>query len=1036
MREAETEEDATPKTGDEIDRREFFGYLGAAGGLASQVIGRTQPLPAEDQDDGQAHYPGAHHFAGPWRLRVDREAVGKAHQWFRSEPSEKTPVSIMVPSCWQEYAPGFAGGVAWYFKEFTIPPDLRNRILRLKFWAVDYFAEVWLNGEAVGRHEGGFTPFEMDITSQAKVGAENHLVVRVVDPPRPLEQRLLGLPGWENTTDGVAGGFKFTEIPTGPQSWQEGFNFGGIWQPVELLATEPVYVSDVFIEPKLSEKAIEAQVEVTNRHPHGFAGKIRLVVHPWKDPGTVSGESEHAQNFPEGSQVARLRVGIDQAHPWSPDDPYLYVAKVSIEDGQGIRHETQIRFGLREFSVSDGFFQLNGKRIFIKGGHHQGTYPAKLEFPPTREFAYKEVRIFKEAGFNFCRLWVKPAPPAFLDAADELGLLLQEEPPMSIMADSPFLLERSVREVKEMVKRDRNHPSIVIWNMINEADQAMKYVREQCSAARALDPTRLITETAGGPTHYYTPYSASYVSYLDEHPYPGAPLAEDVYDYNQSRGIVGKLGFFSEYGFGGMNDIESVLASYGDQPKLHMEDYAGHLRLKQARDKAFNQSKLLQSVFGSMENLREVCQTAQADAVRLQTEAMRCNPGLGGYNYVQMFDSNAIEIDGLVDFWRNKRKKAFYAMQDANKPLMLVIRCSRMNVRSNDEFELRVTLINEMQISGAKKLKIRIHSPAAAEVFSKEITVEAKPWVSIVLREPVKLVGESGRYLIEAALSDVSGTVVHKTESCMVFAAEDLQWPAEPALVFDPDRQLEPYLQDRGIRYGNGDASVDRPAVIVVTPSSALWRRPDSFRAFTRLFPLVARGCTAVFLEVPTDGPCPLASAQFFMESFMSPCSIAHLTPFDRIESTDEVWAGQRIGAYSWGLSDQMAGMPIPKHPVFAGVPQEGLMGREFGNVVPVRRIATDWKPVEDLGSGVQIYSAESTTRIGKGKIIITSLNLLPNLKRDALAEKLLANLVRYAQHHLPKELEPEDPYTAESLQFQMDDYTDCLKKVSAAASS
>jgi len=172
------------------------------------------------------------------------------------------------------------------------------------------------------------------------------------------------------------------------------------------------------------------------------------------------------------------------------------------------------------------------------------------------------------------------------------------------------------------------------------------------------------------------------------------------------------------------------------------------------------------------------------------------------------------------------------------------------------------------------------------------------------------------------------------------------------------------------------------------------------------------------------------------MESFMSPCSIAHLTPFDRIESTDEVWAGQRIGAYSWGLSDQMAGMPIPKHPVFAGVPQEGLMGREFGNVVPVRRIATDWKPVEDLGSGVQIYSAESTTRIGKGKIIITSLNLLPNLKRDALAEKLLANLVRYAQHHLPKELEPEDPYTAESLQFQMDDYTDCLKKVSAAASS
>jgi hypothetical protein len=163
-----------------------------------------------------------------------------------------------------------------------------------------------------------------------------------------------------------------------------------------------------------------------------------------------------------------------------------------------------------------------------------------------------------------------------------------------------------------------------------------------------------------------------------------------------------------------------------------MEDYAGHLRLKQMRDKAFNESTLLKSIFGNMENLREACQAAQADAVRLQTEAMRCNPGLGGYNYVQMFDSNAIEIDGLVDFWRNKRKKAFYAMQDVNKPLLLVIRCSRMNLRSNDDFELKVTLINELQISGSKRLKVRVQSPAATEVFTKKTTFEAKPWVSIV----------------------------------------------------------------------------------------------------------------------------------------------------------------------------------------------------------------------------------------------------------------------------------------------------------------
>jgi beta-galactosidase/beta-glucuronidase len=174
--------------------------------------------------------------------------------------------------------------------------------------------------------------------------------------------------------------------------------------------------------------------------------------------------------------------------------------------------------------VKEGYFHLNGKRILVKSGHHQGTYPTTLEYPPTREFAYQEVRIFKEAGFNFCRLWVKPTPAPFLDAADELGLMVQEEPPLSLMVDSKWSLPRSLREVREMVKRDRNRPSIVVWNMINENNPPVKYVREQCRAARETDPTRLITQSAGGPSQYYLPYSKEGVSYLTEHPYAGRRL--------------------------------------------------------------------------------------------------------------------------------------------------------------------------------------------------------------------------------------------------------------------------------------------------------------------------------------------------------------------------------------------------------------------------------------------------------------------------------------------------------------------------------
>lgn len=1015
-----------------IGRREFLRYIGVGSSMVSSGDGKTLSFQPEGRKESpNIHLPGEQRLAGPWRFRIDEKNLGKKRLWYRDEPSdtEAKAISVVVPSVWQAYVPGLTGGIGWYFKEFVLPSAFQDRVLRLKFWAVDYFTEVWLNGMTVGNHEGGYTPFEMDITRQAKIVVENRLVVRVVDPPRPLTQRYFRIPGWEGTTDGTVDGFKFMEIPMGHQCWAEGFNFGGIWQPVELLETERVYVSDVFIEPKLNPGRIEAHVELTSREQPAIEGVVRVVVRPWKDQRNLIGQSSSSGRYSPGATMVDLHVDIPEPRVWSPEDPHLYVAEVSLEYDGRIRHQTTVRFGLREFTVQDGYFQLNGKRIFVKGGHHQGTYPVTLEVPPTRDFAYDEVRIFKEAGFNLCRLWVKPATAEFLDAADELGLMLIEEPPLSLMMDSQWLRDRSLREVREMVRRDRNRPSVVMWNMINEADPPMKYVREECQAARELDPTRLITETVGGPTHYYAPYSNLGISYLDEHPYAGGPVAEDVYEYNRTRGVAGQLCFFSEYGYGGMNDLESVLAHYGDHPLTYMEDYAAHLYLKDKRDKAFEGSESLKRIFRNTDELRETSQTIQADAIRLQTEAMRCNPCMGGYNYVQVFDSNAFELDGLVDFWREKRKKAFYVMQEANKPLLVVVRSSPMNVRSGEGVEVNVTLVNEDQVSGQKLLTVKMKSPTGSEIFSKELMIEARSWVTKLFQEMVNVEGETGRYSIEAVLWDGTRQLVKKEDFCTVIAESDLHWPSTPIIVLDPDQQIEPFLKAHNRPFKPAGTDIQEPSVILVTGSTSLWRRPEEFRKFFKLFPWVQRGCTAIFLEVLIDGPGPLTAAPIFMESYLSPFAVAHVTPFDRLESTEQTWAGQRFGAYAWGLTDLMSGVPIPGHPVFEGIPQDGMMGREYGNIVPVKRIGTDWTKSEDTGSTVQIYSATGLTPIGKGKIIITNLNLLPNLGRDALAEKMLCNLVQFAQQGLPVRMEPESSYTAESLKFQERAYQDCVTK-------
>jgi hypothetical protein len=472
-----------------------------------------------------------------------------------------------------------------------------------------------------------------------------------------------------------------------------------------------------------------------------------------------------------------------------------------------------------------------------------------------------------------------------------------------------------------------------------------------------------------------------------------------------------------------MNDVKSVLRSYGAKPTTHMEDYAGHLYLQKMRDKAFRESELWKHVFGDIDKLREACQTLQAEAVQWHTEAMRSNPACGGYNYVQVFDSNAFEIDGLVDFWRNKRKKAFYAMQEVNKPVLLTIRCSPMNVRSGGEVEVRISLVNEGAVSGQKALTVEMKSPSGERVFRAERPIEARPWVTVLFQERVKAAGPTGRYLVEAILWEGATPLVRKVDHCLVYRTEDLRWPSREVVVFDVNQQLAPFLRERGIPYEQLGRELEEARVILVTPFAALWRQPERFGKFIRLFSWVARGCAVVFLGLPEDGKSLVTAADINAFNMLTPLAAATIFPFHEVDAATETQQGQRMGPYSWGQTQIMGGSPIPAHRIFEGVGGIGLIGRDYGNVVPVQKITADWITSQDTGSAVQIY--EYT----KGKIILTTLNLLPNLHRDALAEKLLANIVNYADLGLPAKLAPDQMRYAESDNFEEQGYHDCFRK-------
>lgn len=962
-------------------------------------------------------------LSGRWQLRMDSANRGLDRRWFETEPSgaDTRAIAVEVPSIWQQYVDE-GGGIGWYFKEFSLPEELLGRGMRLRFGAVDYRAQVWFNGRELGEHEGAFTPFEFDIRHAVRTGV-NRLVVRVVDAGRDFRARYCGLPGWERPTWEPVDGLYFEDIPAGFQDWREGFNHSGVWQPVEVLVHEQVYVADCFVLPKVSSSAIEARLQIANDTSNPVDVRVAVEVKPQKGDAGTAGAGETSLQLNPGSNSVTVSVDVLQAHAWSPDDPFLYVAGVSIYQGTRRRDSFSVRFGLREFTVGeDGYFHLNGKRIFLKGAHYQSTEPRTLAFPENREMARRIVEVAKEGGFNFMRYQGRPTAPSILDAADELGIMVQSEPAISGLHDYARSEELCIRESRELVARDRNRPSIVIWNLINEQAAGLKFVQKMARTARELDPTRLITESAGGPSHFYRPYSTTGVSYLTEHGYQNEPLSEGVLEYWRKRGIPGQLYFVTEFGFGALEDVDAVLEKYGSNPNQQMEDYRGFVQQKRQLENAYLRTNE-HEIFPSVAELREVAQTLQANAHKLTVESFRSNPLVAGFNVVQLFDSNSNEVDGLVDFWRNKRKKSFYMFQQLNRPLQLIVQFSPLNAKADREVQVDVSLVNEDQIAGSRTLALRALGPSGAELFSKSATVEAQPWSTRLFSGPVRVGGEPGKVTLEVELRDGSRVLVKKTEQLTVYHPRDFPWPSAGFAVFDPQKRWPREKRPDRLHAHEYEAETEQPQLVVATQFTALWRQREEFRKFGRLVDQVRRGSTVLFLGIPSDGPPPFHNRAFGSILNFSSLTVPAVLGFSVGGNGESDAWGKHSGPYAWAAGNTRTGCPVTRHPIFQGLPGPGLMDWEYGNIVTSEVAAPSRMSAEDAGPDLPIIPLES------GKVAVCTYELLDHFERDGLAEKLFSNLVAYLHGRLPSELRARSERENEWMQFHQAQVEDCWDK-------
>ncbi len=358
--------------------------------------------------------------------------------------------------------------ISWYRRHFTPPINLQGRRFSIEFQGVSKAATVYLNGRPVGGHEGAYTPFTLDITRELKFGADNILAVRVDSRQRK-----------DIPPEGAAVDYMVC---------------GGIVRDVAMIVTDPLHVQWVYVT---RDSADPSCIDICTQVANGggtekgctLVGLIvdssNAVVDSGRAGGTVASGSEVEFNTRIGP-IPGLRL-------WNPDHPYLYTALMQLQDDGRTVDTCRRQFGVRtiKFSRVDGRFSINGDALKLRGLNRHETYPFIGRAAADRLQA-RDADILKyELGCNIVRCSHYPQSPAFLQRCDEIGLLVLEEMPGWLYVGNAAWQALALDDVRDMVMRDRNHPSVVSFGVrVNESMDYHDFYVKANRIARLLDPSR------------------------------------------------------------------------------------------------------------------------------------------------------------------------------------------------------------------------------------------------------------------------------------------------------------------------------------------------------------------------------------------------------------------------------------------------------------------------------------------------------------------------------------------------------------------
>ncbi|MBD3194290.1 MAG: glycoside hydrolase family 2 [Candidatus Lokiarchaeota archaeon] len=608
---------------------------------------------------------------GIWEFEFDDEDVGIKQKWYKEENQKYISNKINVPFCFQSKLSGINDNafhdIIWYAKEVELKEVFLKRRILLHFGAVDHSCKIFVNGECVGSHTGGYTPFNIDITDYAQI--KNRIVLRVEDPS------------------------KDNEIPRGKQFWKEdpGWIFyprvSGIWQSVWIESVDSKhFVEKIKLTPNIKTSEIIIQPTIT-----GKASKDLIIHAIIKNDDKFIAEYETKLDFlgdidkkrkrrnlleekigvieklfktnPQNTFTFVMKIPEDDLILWDTDNPHLYDIFFVIKNKKNdfIHDKVRSYFGMREVSLSNGPVEiktaketiitknkvilLNGKPIYQKLFLLQGYWPDGLYTAPTEEAIKKDIQLIKKFGFNGLRTHQKAFDPLFLHWCDREGILVWGEMgshyAYSIKAQKNF-----VNEYIEMLERDYNHPSIIAWTLLNEGwgvpgaefdKKKINYTLMLYNMVKSIDTTRLLIDDDGW---YHTK-----TDLCTKHFYDDIKLLPK--EFNEEKEMKYPKDYESPIYIGDH--------TYHGEPIIYSEIGGFTLDIEGNTDNPFG--------YGKIESSEDLFDRV----LELLKEFDRRKEWISGFCYTELYDQYQ-EINGLTTFTRvpkfnpEKLKKALESM--------------------------------------------------------------------------------------------------------------------------------------------------------------------------------------------------------------------------------------------------------------------------------------------------------------------------------------------------------------------------------------